>query len=104
MDNRGCPVPQCTRKRQTGRNRWRRRSEVITLSDQGDVLFAFDSAELTSAARGTLTALMSKLNNADVVSIKVVGHTDSQGTENFHSKAHPMACFAKADVSELSSD
>lgn len=21
-------------------------------------------------------------------------------TENFHSKAHPMACFAKADVSE----
>ncbi|MFP3498401.1 hypothetical protein SB759_29725, partial [Pseudomonas sp. SIMBA_059] len=21
-------------------------------------------------------------------------------TQNFHSKAHPMACFAKADVSE----
>ncbi|WP_095108068.1 OmpA family protein [Pseudomonas sp. Irchel 3E20] len=85
VDNRGCPVPQYPASVKPAEP-VAPQSEVITLSDQGDVLFAFDSAELTSAARGTLTALMSKLNNADVVSIKVVGHTDSQGSDAYNQK------------------
>ena len=80
VDNRGCPIPQypATVKPEEPQ------SEVITLSDQGDVLFAFDSAQLTPAAQEQLLGLMDKLKNADVLSIKVVGHTDSQGTDAYN--------------------
>ncbi len=58
--------------------------EVITLSDQGQVLFAFDSAELTGPAQQELQSLMSKLSDARVASVKVIGHTDSVGTDNYN--------------------
>lgn len=58
--------------------------EVITLSDQGSVLFAFDSAELTPAAQQQLQALLSKLNAPAVALIRVVGHTDSKGTDAYN--------------------
>jgi len=58
--------------------------QVITLSDAGDVLFEFDRSDLTPAARTELTALMPQLMAADVVSIKVVGHTDSKGTDAYN--------------------
>ncbi|MOA31484.1 Outer membrane porin F precursor [compost metagenome] len=47
-------------------------------------MFAFDSAQLTPAAQEQLVGLMDKLKNADVLSIKVVGHTDSQGTDAYN--------------------
>ncbi|MDR9753559.1 OmpA family protein [Pseudomonas sp. SZMC_28357] len=59
-------------------------AEVITLSDAGNVLFDFDKSDLKPAAREKLDGLMDKLRNADVVSIKVIGHTDSQGTEAYN--------------------
>ena len=60
--------------------------EVITLSDQGPVLFAFDSAELSTEARNQLAPLMAKLSNADVASINIVGYTDSQGSDAYNQK------------------
>ncbi|WP_339546919.1 OmpA family protein [Pseudomonas sp. RA_35y_Pfl2_P32] len=80
VDNRGCPIPQYPATVKPVEPQ----SEVITLSDQGDVLFAFDSAQLTPAAQEQLLGLMDKLKNADVLSIKVVGHTDSQGTDAYN--------------------
>ncbi|KJZ45703.1 OmpA family protein [Pseudomonas fluorescens] len=59
-------------------------SEVITLSDAGDVLFAFNQSELTPAAQSKLDSLMPKLQSADVVSIKVIGHTDSVGSDTYN--------------------
>lgn len=56
-------------------------SEVITLSD---VLFVFNQSELTPTAKSQLDALMSKFEDADVVSIKVVGHTDSVGSDAYN--------------------
>ena len=80
VDNRGCPIPQYPATVKPVEPQ----SEVITLSDQGEVLFAFDSAQLTPAAQEQLVGLMDKLKNADVLSSKVVGHTDSQGTDAYN--------------------
>jgi len=60
--------------------------QVITLSDAGDVLFAFDSSELTAQARTTLTELLEQLKAADLVSIKIAGHTDSMGSDEYNQK------------------
>ncbi|AXI60201.1 hypothetical protein DLD99_06860 [Pseudomonas kribbensis] len=82
VDHRGCPLPQypVTEKPVEPAPQ----SEVITLSDAGNVLFAFDKSDLTPAAKSQLDALMDKLRNADVVSIKVIGHTDSKGTDAYN--------------------
>lgn len=79
VSHTGCPLPQypVTEKAAVV-------SEVITLNDQGSVMFAFDSAELTSSAHTQLQGLMSKLNSPGVTSVKVIGHTDSQGTDAYN--------------------
>lgn len=59
-------------------------SEVIVFSDLGDVLFAFDSAELTAAAHDVLTQIGTRLTGANLVSVKVVGHTDSVGSDAYN--------------------
>lgn len=81
VDHRGCPLPQYPASVKPAEPA---QSEVITLSDAGDVLFAFNQSELTPAARSELDALMSKLQGADVVSIKVIGHTDSVGSDTYN--------------------
>lgn len=83
VDHRGCPLPQYPASVKPAEPE-PAQSEVITLSDAGDVLFAFDKSDLTPAARSQLDALMAKLQNADVVSIKVVGHTDSKGSDAYN--------------------
>jgi outer membrane protein OmpA-like peptidoglycan-associated protein len=61
--------------------------EVIVLSDLGEVLFAFNSANLTEAAQARLdTVVDSKLKGDDVVAIKVAGHTDSVGSDAYNQK------------------
>jgi outer membrane protein OmpA-like peptidoglycan-associated protein len=72
-------------------------SEVIVLSDLGAVLFAFDSAELTEAARTQLNAIVGKLQGADVVSIRVVGHTDSVGTDAYNQGLSERRARSAAD-------
>ncbi|WP_347904484.1 OmpA family protein [Pseudomonas purpurea] len=85
VDDRGCPLPQYPATVKPAEP-VAPSTETITLSDQGAVLFAFDSSELTPAAKEQLMALMGKLSNADVVSIKVIGHTDSKGSDAYNQK------------------
>lgn len=85
VDNRGCPLPQYPATVKPVEP-VAPSTETITLSDQGAVLFAFDSSELTPAAHEQLMVLMSKLSNADVLSIKVIGHTDSKGSDAYNQK------------------
>ncbi|MBD8825940.1 OmpA family protein [Pseudomonas sp. CFBP 13602] len=60
--------------------------EVVTLSDAGDVPFEFGSAELTSSARTELTSLAARMKTAQVAMVKIVGHTDSVGSDAFNQK------------------
>jgi len=55
--------------------------EVIVLSDLGGVLFATGSAELSPASKDMLADIANRLNSQDMVSAKVVGHTDSVGSD-----------------------
>jgi len=82
VDHRGCPLPQypvAVKPVEPAPQ-----SEVITLSDAGNVLFDFDKSDLTPAAKAQLDTLMDKLRNADVVSVKVIGHTDSKGSDAYN--------------------
>ncbi|MFZ6045476.1 OmpA family protein [Pseudomonas sp. CR3202] len=58
--------------------------EVIVLSDMGNVLFDFDSAELTASARDQLAGIANRLTSANLVGVKVVGHTDSAGSDTYN--------------------
>ena len=82
VDHRGCPLPQypvAVKPVEPAPQ-----TEVITLSDASNVLFDFDKSDLTPAAKAQLDTLMDKLRNADVVSIKVIGHTDSKGSDAYN--------------------
>ncbi|TDF82754.1 OmpA family protein [Pseudomonas sp. H9] len=79
VSHNGCPLPQYPAVEKAAVE-----PEVITLNDQGAVMFAFDSAELTSSAHSQLQALMSKLNAPSVVNVKVIGFTDSQGADDYN--------------------
>jgi len=82
VDHRGCPLPQYPATEKVPEPE--PQTEVITLSDAGNVLFDFDKSDLTPAAKAQLDTLMDKLRNADVVSIKVIGHTDSKGSDAYN--------------------
>jgi outer membrane protein OmpA-like peptidoglycan-associated protein len=82
VDHRGCPLPQYPVTEKVPEPA--PQTEVITLSDAGNVLFDFDKSDLTPAAKSQLDTLMDKLRNADVVSIKVIGHTDSKGSDAYN--------------------
>jgi len=79
VEHHGCPLPQYPASVKPVEVV---QPEVITLP--GDVLFAFNKSDLTPSAQSQLDALMGKLQNADVVSIKVVGHTDSVGSDSYN--------------------
>ncbi|MFQ6576028.1 OmpA family protein [Pseudomonas sp. UM16] len=78
VSHTGCPLPQYPVTEKAVE------PEVITLNDQGAVMFAYDSADLTSSADSQLQALISKLNASSVVSVKVIGHTDSRGSDAYN--------------------
>lgn len=82
VSHNGCPLPQYPPSQKVAEPE--PVPEVITLSDQGNVLFAFDSAELTPAAQQQLQGLLDKLNSPQVRSIRVVGHTDSKGSDAYN--------------------
>jgi len=79
VDHRGCPLPQYPVAAPEPVH-----SEVITLSDADEVLFAFNQSDLTPTAKSQLDAVMGKLEDASVTSIKVVGHTDSVGSDEYN--------------------
>ncbi|MFB4394147.1 MULTISPECIES: OmpA family protein [unclassified Pseudomonas] len=83
VNHMGCPLPQypaSTPKTETAPAT----PEVITLDDQGQVLFAFDSAALSTAAQQRLQGLLPKLGDPAVTAVKVVGHTDSVGSDAYN--------------------
>jgi OOP family OmpA-OmpF porin len=81
VEHHGCPLPQYPTRVNPAEPV---QPEVITLSDAGDVLFAFNQSELTPSGQRQLDALMAKLQGADVVSVKVIGHTDSVGADAYN--------------------
>lgn len=81
VEHHGCPLPQYPASVKPVETPV---SEVITLN--GNVLFAYNQSELMPEARSELDSLMAKLQNTDVVSVKVVGHTDSQGSDAYNQK------------------
>ncbi|MBH3462066.1 OmpA family protein [Pseudomonas putida] len=83
VDHMGCPLPQyppSTPKPEAPAPA----PEVITLDDQGQVLFAFDSAQLSAPAQQRLQALLPKLGDPSVTAIRVTGHTDSVGADHYN--------------------
>ncbi|MCO7522211.1 MULTISPECIES: OmpA family protein [unclassified Pseudomonas] len=84
VDHMGCPLPQYPASAPAPTPV--ATPEVITLDDQGQVLFAFDSAELTGGAQQRLHSLLPKLNDPSVTRVKVVGHTDSVGSDSYNQK------------------
>ncbi|MBV4464166.1 OOP family OmpA-OmpF porin [Pseudomonas sp. F-14 TE3623] len=81
VEHHGCPLPQYPASVKPVEPPV---SEVITLN--GNVLFAYNQSNLMPEARSELDSLMAKLQNADVVSVKVIGHTDSQGSDAYNQK------------------
>ena len=93
VEHHGCPRPQYP----GGVTEPVIESQVITLSDAGDVLFATNQSDLTPAAKSQLDALMSRLQGADVASIKVVGHTDNVGTDAYNQALSERRANSVAD-------
>jgi len=83
VEHHGCPLPQYPASAPPVEPQ-APATEVITLNDAGKVLFDFDKSDLTAAARSQLDGLMGKLSHASVASIRVVGHTDSVGTDAYN--------------------
>ena len=83
VEHHGCPLPQYPASAPPVEPQ-APASEVITLNDAGKVLFDFDRSDLSAAARSQLDGLMGKLSHANVASIRVVGHTDSVGTDAYN--------------------
>jgi len=95
VSHNGCPLPQypaAVKPEEPAPPA----EEVIVLNDQKAVLFAFDSARLTNEAQSQLIALMGRLKDASVVSVKVVGHTDSVGTDEYNQKLSERRAYSVA--------
>lgn len=68
----------------------RETDDSIVLSVTSDVLFAFDSAELTAPARETLARIAAVLTEGEggavQGTVQVVGHTDAKGPEDYNQR------------------
>ncbi|MFJ4457000.1 OmpA family protein [Pseudomonas sp. NPDC089392] len=82
VDHMGCPLKQYPAAPPVPEAE--RAPEVIILDDNGAVMFAFDSAELTPAAQQRLQGLVEKLNAPTVAKVRVVGHTDNVGSDSYN--------------------
>ena len=61
-----------------------RMGEGIAVTFDSGILFAFDSAELTSEARSNLRKLAESLEAEARTNIMIVGHTDSDGSDSYN--------------------
>jgi outer membrane protein OmpA-like peptidoglycan-associated protein len=62
----------------------RETDESVVLSVTSDVLFGFDSAELSDKAKSTLADIIKVLDSAPQSAVRVVGHTDSKGSDSYN--------------------
>lgn len=72
-------------------------ADARTVTLGSDVLFDFDSAELSARAAATLRDLAAELPD-DVVDVEVVGHTDSVGTDAYNLDLSQRRADAVAEV------
>lgn len=85
VGHNGCPLPQYPASvAAEPAMEQQAQDEVIVLSDLGNVLFAFDSAELTAEARRLLADVSTRLTGASLVAVNVGGHTDSVGSDAYN--------------------
>jgi len=61
-----------------------RQGEDIVLSVPSNVTFDFDSAEIKPQAYPTLNEIASTLRNYEQTTVRVIGHTDSTGSEDYN--------------------
>ncbi|UVJ43014.1 OmpA family protein [Pseudomonas sp. LS1212] len=80
VKHNGCPLPQYPVSEPARPPV----SDVITLNDEGNLMFAVNSDELTGAATSKLAVLIDKLNDPSMKALLVVGFTDSQGSEAYN--------------------
>lgn len=71
---------------ENGRISVRKADGGIILSVASDILFAFDSANLSPKAQATLKDISTIINDSQVKGVKVVGHTDARGTDAYNRK------------------
>lgn len=79
---------------------------AIRFQLSGKVLFDFDKSELKPDAHGDLQALIAKLDLLAVAGIRVVGHTDSKGSDAYNQKlserrAQSVAAFLRGQRKRL---
>lgn len=61
------------------------KATIVELSDSDNVLFAFDSAQLSDTADDSLNGLLSKINQYEQIdSISITGYTDSTGPDSYN--------------------
>ncbi|MGH8842721.1 MAG: OmpA family protein [Advenella sp.] len=69
-----------------GRITVRKANGGTILSVASDILFAFDSANLSPKAQATLKDISTIINDSQVKVVKVIGHTDARGTDTYNQK------------------
>jgi len=82
VDHRGCPLPvypAATKAPEPAPQ-----TEVITLSDAGDVLFDFDKSDLRADAASSLDKAAELIKSYAAAPLTVVGHTDGKGTDAYN--------------------
>lgn len=79
VNHMGCALPQYAPGKPWLGDEPVAKSEVIVLDEQGGALFAPGTAELLPAARQQLFNLLLRLDAPGVLSVRVIGHTDSAG-------------------------
>lgn len=62
----------------------RSQGDEVILSVTSDILFAFDSADLSAEAKGSLTDIAAIIARAPEGQVRVVGHTDAKGSDDYN--------------------
>lgn len=76
-----------------------REGERTTVTISSDVLFDFDSADLTSSAEQVVSELAGRIAGTDS-DVRVVGHTDSIGSRDYNQRLSERRAEAVADALE----
>ncbi|HBP30369.1 MAG TPA: OmpA family protein [Advenella kashmirensis] len=71
---------------ENGRISVRKADGGTILSVASDILFAFDSANLSPKAQATLKDISTIIRDSQVKVVKVIGHTDARGTDAYNRK------------------
>ncbi|MBY7731207.1 OmpA family protein [Vibrio splendidus] len=62
-------------------------AEIVTLNElNGQALFGFDSAQLSSEIEASFDSILERLKSNPTSELSIVGHTDSQGSEKYNER------------------